>query len=60
MYRWNGIFLEVEFFNLFFEFGIKWKNLVCVLGIFEVNIEVVDEENCKVVEKCYNVLLLWK
>ena len=60
MHRRNGIPSDAELLNLSSELGTKWKNLARALGIPEANIEVVDEENRKVVEKCYNVLLLWK
>ena len=60
MHRRNGIPSDAELLNLSSELGTKWKNLARALGIPEAHIEVVDEENRKVVEKCYNVLLLWK
>ena len=60
MHRRNGIPSDAELLNLSSELGAKWKNLARALGIPECNIEVVDEENRKVVEKCYNLLLLWK
>lgn len=60
MHRRNGIPSDPELLNLSSELGAKWKNLARALGIPESNIEVVDEENRKVVEKCYNLLLLWK
>lgn len=60
MHRRNGIPSDAELLNLSSELGAKWKNLARALGIPESNIEVVDEENRKVVEKCYNLLLLWK
>ena len=60
MHRRNGIPSDAELLNLSSELGAKWKNLARALGIPEANIEVVDEENRRVVEKCYSALLLWK
>lgn len=55
-----GVPLDAELLNLSSELGSKWKNLARALGIPEANIEVVDEESRKVMEKSYKLLLLWK
>ena len=60
MRRKIGVPSEEELLNLSSELGAKWKNLARALGIPEANIEVVEEENRRVVEKSYNLLLLWK
>ncbi|KAM7446398.1 hypothetical protein ABFA07_005242 [Porites harrisoni] len=60
MYRKTGVPSEEELLDLSSELGAKWKNLARALGIREADIEAVDEENRQVVEKCYNLLLLWK
>ncbi|KAJ7393840.1 hypothetical protein OS493_003507 [Desmophyllum pertusum] len=60
MPRRIGVPSDAELLNLSSEVGAKWKNLARALGIPESNIEVVDEESRKVLEKCYNLLLLWK
>lgn len=60
MHRRTGIPPDADLLTLSSELGAKWKNLARALGIPEANIEVVDEENRKVVEKCYSLLLLWK
>lgn len=60
MRRKTGGPSEEELLSLSSELGAKWKNLARALGIPEANIEVVEEENRRVVEKCYSSLLLWK
>ena len=60
MYRKTGVPSEEELLDLSLELEAKWKNLARALGIWEADIEAVDEENRQVVEKCYNLLLFWK
>lgn len=60
MQRKDGVPSEQELLNLASELGSKWKNLARALGVPEANIEVVEEESRRVVEKSYNLLLLWK
>lgn len=60
MQRKAGVPSEAELLSLSGELGSKWKNLSRALGIPESNIEVIEEENRRVVEKCYSSLILWK
>ena len=60
MHRRIGVPADEELLNLSAELGAKWKNLARALGVPEASIEVVDEESRKVLEKSYNLLLLWK
>lgn len=55
-----GVPRDEELLSLSSEIGAKWKNLARALGIPEAQIEVVEEESRKVVEKSYQLLLLWK
>lgn len=56
----EGVPSDPELLSLSSELGAKWKNLARALGIPEAHIEVVEEESRKVVEKSYQLLLLWK
>lgn len=56
----EGIPTEAELLSLSSELGAKWKNLARALGIPEHHIEIVEEESRRVVEKSYQLLLLWK
>ena len=60
MQRKTGSPSDAELLNLSSELGSKWKNLARALGIPEANIEIIEDENRKVIEKCYKSLLLWK
>ena len=55
-----GVPSNIEILSLSSEIGAKWKNLARALGIPEAHIEVVEEESRNVVEKSYQLLLLWK
>ena len=40
--------------------GKLWKNLGRALGVREAAIDQADEENQNLLDKCYNILLLWR
>ena len=49
-----------ELLLLAHDIGTKWKNLGRVLGIPDTDIEVIDEEQRKLIDKSYKMLLTWK
>ena len=58
--RKAGVPSDNELLSLAAELGSKWKMLSSVLRIPTPSIEAIDEENRRMVEKCYSSLILWK
>lgn len=55
----DKISLEI-LFELSSDLGELWKNLGRALGVREAAIDQTDEENQNLLDKCYNILLLWR
>ena len=51
---------EEELLNLAWDVGSKWKNLGRVLGIPDPKLDMIDEDERKLMEKTYSMLRTWK
>ena len=58
--RKAGVPSDEDLLSLSAELGAKWKMLSSVLGTSKARIEAIDDENKRMVDKCYDSLISWK